>query len=521
MQAVPDMVLEAIAHQQAGRAGQAAALYRAALAIEPDQPQALYLAGVLELAEGRASQAVPLLTRALSARPNHDGARLHLARALLATKAPEPALAQAMGVLARDPTAVEAWFLLGTALAALDRPDAAEAALRQALDLAPTHVSARVNLANALVDQDRWDEAEIAYRAALTQDPASSEAAASLGCLLTARGRLTDAIAVLQAGIAHRPGFAPAHWNLAEAALLAGDFATGFTAYEWRKRHDRFRADFLDLPGPAWDGGDPAGRTILVQAEQGFGDTIQFARFLPEIFARGGVPVLACDPGLMRLLGTLPGVRVAARGADLPAHDAWIDQMSLPRAFATTRDTIPAAAGYLRADPAIRTAWQARLAAREATMPRWRVGLCWAGNPAHSNDRRRSLPPDGLRALLAPLLRLPGIAWVSLQAGARAGEAASLGLADDSADFTDYAETAGLIAALDLVVAVDTSVVHLAGALGKPCCVLLPHAPDWRWMLDRPHTSPWYDTLHLFRQPAPGTWAPVIAAVAAAVQNFS
>ncbi|MDE2514890.1 MAG: tetratricopeptide repeat protein [Rhodospirillales bacterium] len=519
MPSLPAMLLDAIAHQRAGRAGQAAALYRTALTIAPDQPQALYLAGVLELGEGRAAAAVPLLRRAVAARPEHDGAALHLARALIAMQAPEPALAQTMAVLARDPAAVEAWFLLGTALAALARPDAAEAALRQALHLAPDHVSARVNLANALVDQERWDEAEIAYRAALARDPASGEAAASLGCLLTARGRLNEAMAVLRAAIAANPGFAPAHWNLAEAALLAGDFATGFNAYEWRKRHDRFRADFVDLPGPVWDGGDPAGRTILVHAEQGLGDTVQFARYLPAIAARGGRPVLVCDRTLIGLLGGLAGCHVVARDGVLPRYDAWIDQMSLPRAFATTAQTIPAACGYLHADPARIAAWRARLPADPA---RRRIGLCWAGNPAHSNDARRSLPAGAaLVALLAPLRAFPDIDWISLQVGPRAAEAASLGVSAPDPPLVEYADTAALIATLDGVVSVDSSVAHVAGALGSACAVLLPFAPDWRWLASAAETSPWYDSLRLFRQPAPGAWAAAVGTLAAALQNRS
>ena len=267
-----------------------------------------------------------------------------------------------------------------------------------------------------------------------------------------------------------------------------------------------FRRDFVDLPGPVWTGDAPAGRTILVHAEQGFGDTIQFARYLPLIAERGAQVVLACDARLTPLLGMLQGVVVVSCDQELPAYDAWIDQMSLPRVFATGPTSIPAAGGYLAADLARVAAWRAALPAGR------KVGIAWAGNPAHSNDRRRSLPPDAVRALLAT----PGICFVSLQVGERANET---GLADLSARLTDYAETAALVANLDLVVTVDTSAAHLAGALGVPCWVLLPFAPDWRWRLGC-EDSAWYASLRLFRQPAPGDWRRCVMKVACALGTW-
>ncbi|MBS0562685.1 MAG: glycosyltransferase, partial [Proteobacteria bacterium] len=310
------------------------------------------------------------------------------------------------------------------------------------------------------------------------------------------------------------PNFAHAHWNLATAALLAGDFARGFREYEWRKRHDDFRRNFLDLPGPVWDGGDCAGRRVLVMAEQGLGDTIQLARFLPRIAARGGIVTLACDPCLIPLVRQLPGVADAVpRHAALPEYDLWIDQMSLPRAFGIAPDTVPGAAGYIAADPVRAAAWARRLPAGP------KAGLVWAGNPGHSNDRRRSLPPAQAAALIAQLRdAAPGLSLVNLQRGPRAAEAVGLGLSDHAAALTDYAETAGLVANLDLVIAVDTSVTHLAGAMGRPVWTMLPFAPDWRWILGR-NDTPWYASMRLFRQAVPGDWAGVIARVAAAARG--
>ena len=465
--------------------------------------RALYLQALHLLRDGHAAPAAELLVAVAADLPAHEGARVNLVRALLAAGEPRRTLDAADAALAVLPDNAELHFARGTALNALGQPLAAREALRRAVALDPSHAPSHLNLGNACADLDDLDAAEHHIRAALARDPALVEAHASLGFVLTSQGRLAEAVAACEAAIALRRDFVQAHWNLATAALLAGDFARGFAAYEWRKRHDRFRRDFVDLPGPVWTGDDPAGRTILVHAEQGLGDTIQFVRYLPLIVARGGQAVLACERPLLPWLATLPGVTVVAKDAPLPRYDAWIDQMSLPHVFATRPDTIPSAAGYLRADPARVARWRHRLP------DGWKIGLAWAGNPAHSNDRRRSLSPD----TVARLLTVCGSGAVNLQVGARAGEAALL---DFSSLLTDYAETAALAANLDLVLTVDTSVAHVAGALGVPCWVMLPFAPDWRWMLGR-NDTPWYASLRLFRQTAPGDWDGVIAAVAAAL----
>jgi tetratricopeptide (TPR) repeat protein len=499
--AATDALLAAIAHQRAGRRADAEALYRSVLAAAPDHAQALHLYGLLLLETGRVHEAAVTLQRAAVLRPRHAATLTWLARALLADQQPAAALPVIDRLLAAHGEDAEAWFLRGTALNALNAPEPAIAAFHAALGRDPTHAAALLNVGNACADLDRLVDAERHCREAIRLAPDLAEAHASLGFVLTSLGRLAEAMAACRAAIALRPEFAVAHWNLAVAALLAGDFSRGLREYEWRKRHDRFRRDFVDLPGPQWDGSDPAGRTILVHAEQGLGDTIQFARYLPAIAAHGGRAVLACDRKLIPLLAQLPGTTVVAKNAPLPGYDCWIDQMSLPRAFATRLDSIPAAEGYLHADPARVAAWRAGLPSGR------NVGLAWAGNPAHSNDRRRSMPV----AALQPILAVRGINFVNLQVGPRANET---GLPDLSPALTDYAETAALIAALDVLVTVDTSVAHVAGALGKPAWVMLPHTPDWRWLLGR-ETSPWYRSLRLFRQPRPGDWLAVTNRIAA------
>lgn len=485
-----DTLLLAIAHHRAGRHSAAEALYSGVIAAEPDNGHALYLHGLLLLETGRAREAVPRLRHAAELRRDDVATLVNLGRALLADECPDETLRVADELLSISPDHAEAAFLRGTALNALGDVERAVEALEIAIARDPRNAAAWLNLGNAFADLDQLGAAEEHCRKALHLAPDLAEAHASLGFILTSLGRLDEAVAACDAAIALRPDFAQAHWNEAVAALLAGDFALGFEKYEWRKRHDRFRHDFINLPGPQWDGSDPAGRTILVHAEQGFGDTIQFARYLPRIGSR---VVLCCDRPLVPLLGQLHGVDVLAKDAPIPAYDCWIDQMSLPRVFGTRLATIPAAEGYLRAE-----AW------RSALPDGFKVGLVWAGNPAHSNDRRRSMPANAMQRLLA----VPGVSFISLQVGARAGD-----LSLPSPTLVDFAATASLVAALDLVISVDTAVAHVAGALGKPAWVLLPYAPDWRWLLGR-SDSPWYSSLRLFRQRVPGDWDAVTEEVA-------
>jgi tetratricopeptide (TPR) repeat protein len=269
MPAVADtMLLAAIEHQRAGRLAEAEALYRSVLAAEPGHGQALYLYGLLLLNSGRSHHAATALEQAAAVRPGHAATSVYLARALLADGRPAEALPVADRLLAAQPNHAEAAFLRGTALNALGEPALAIASFERSLLNDPGHAAASLNLGNAYADIDRWDDAERYCRKATRLAPDLAEAHASLGFILTSRGRLDAAVASCEAAIALRPDFTQAHWNQAVAALLAGDFDLGLRKYEWRKRHDRFRRDFVDLPGPQWDGGDPQGRTILVHAER-------------------------------------------------------------------------------------------------------------------------------------------------------------------------------------------------------------------------------------------------------------
>jgi tetratricopeptide (TPR) repeat protein len=535
---VPDLLAEAVRLHRTGFLAPAEAAYRATLAAEPGHPAALVNLANLLRGRGDHEAAIAACRQALARAPALPEAHITLGACLLSARRPEaaveayrvavtlrpgsaigqaglgvallrlaqpaPALLAGEAACNADPCLAEAWFVRGSALAALGCPADAVEALEKAVARDPGHAQAHLNLGNAHLDLDHFAAAEAHLRRAIALAPALPEAHASLGFLLTSCGRLAEAVAACDEAIRLRPDFAQAYWNRSFAELLAGDYARGWDDYEWRKRHDRFGKCFCRLSGPEWRGEALAGQRLLVYAEQGLGDTIQFARFLPLLNERGARVVLACAPSLLALLAQLP-VETVAKTATLPSCDLWVDQMSLPRLLATGAESIPAASGYLAADPCRVAAWQARLP------PGPLVGLVWAGNPGHSNDARRSLPV----ARLAPLLAAcPSVRFVSVQAGANSGEALQLGLDDNAAALTDFAETAALVDALDLIVTVDTSTAHLAGALGRPVWVLLPYAPDWRWLVGR-DDNPWYASMRLFRQRAPGDWADVVEHVAA------
>jgi hypothetical protein len=288
----------------------------------------------------------------------------------------------------------------------------------------------------------------------------------------------------------------------------------GWSEYEWRWKNPGFESK-PSFAQPVWDGSNHAG-TVLLTAEQGFGDTIQFIRYAPLVAARCRRVLLQCHRELVPLLDGAPGLAgVISRGQALPDFDVHCTLMTLPRLFATTLDTIPARVPYLNAEPARVAAWGAKLGETR----RFKVGLAWAGSEAHKNDQHRSM----LLSVFAPLSAIPGTLFVSLQKGPAALQIQSppdgMELIDPTADLHDFADTAALIANLDLVISVDTAMVHLAGALAKPVWTLLPLVPDWRWLLNR-SDSPWYPTMRLFRQPALGDWSAVMQRVAADLRRF-
>ena len=478
----------------------------AAIAAMPALAEAWITLGAIEYDSGAVPRAVHAYGEACRLKPHAVAAQAGLAAALLAGGEAEAALEPALAALALDPVNAHAMATLGAALNALGRPEAAIAAYDKGLAADPGNARMRLNRGNALLDLDRIDEAEAEIRAAIALAPGLKEAHASIGFLLTIRADGAGAKSACRAALAIDPDFAVAHWNLGVAALLEGDFTEGFAEYEWRKRHPVFGRAFTRGSAPEWTGEALTGRHLLVRAEQGLGDTIMLARFLPALEARAGRVTLQCPPCLAPLLRQL-GIEIIVAEAPPPAHDLAVDQMSLPYLLGLTRDTIPNAEGYLAAEPARLARWEAILPRRQPGQKR--VGLVWAGNPLHHNDRRRSLPPGALK----PLLARQDISFVSLQMGARTGE---YPVVDIAPLLTDFGETAAVVASLDAVVTVDSSVAHLTGALGVPCHILLPAVMDWRWQFDCAE-SPWYASVVLHRQRVLGDWSGPIHEIMAAI----
>ena len=396
------------------------------------------------------------------------------------------------------------------------RIDAALPLLEQAASLEPREPEFHNNLGVVYAAADRNAEAAAAHRRAIALKPDHAGAWNNLGLVLHAMNDLASAVGAFEEALRHAPGFIQSRWNLALALLADGRFAEGWQAYESRLAIPAFAPASVPAT-PRWDGRDPAGKRILLTAEQGLGDAIQFVRFARTLAARNATVIVQAPHGLIGLFRGVEGVsETVANDVEPPPHDAWLPLLSLAGVLGVDAKTLPGPIPYLEASVERRKRVQARLAGHPA---RLRAGIAWAGNPRHATDRRRSVA----LATLAPLLDLASVRWFSLQKGE--AEAQMRGLAwpdrlvqlDERNDFDD---TAALIAELDLVVSVDTSVVHLAGALGRPVFVLLPFASDWRWRTRRAD-SDWYPTARLFRQAAPGDWASVVTEVREAIDALT
>ena len=416
----------------------------------------------------------------------------------------EEAIADYRRALALRPECAELVNNLGVVLEAAGRLEEAEGAYGRALALKPEYAAARYNLGNVDWKRGNLQAAAESYRQVLADNPLHVEAHCNLGSILHDQGNFDEALRCYERALEIEPGSAYADWNRSLLQLLQGDFASGWRNFEARRRTKSSPRHF---PQPLWRGEPLHGARILLHAEQGLGDTIQFLRYVPMVQAAGWAVILCLPARLRRIARLLPGIEaLVATGEPLPPFDWQIPLMSLPLAFGTTLQTIPARVPYLNLheDAACRAA---RLAWPETGL---RVGIAWAGSPSHAKDRFRSMP----FSYLTPLLRLEGVHFFSLQMGPAARQLAEAsGPVVDLAPFTsDLADTAAQLAHLDLVITVDTSIAHLAGALAVPVWVLLGYAADWRWLLNR-DDSPWYPTMRLFRQPSLGNWHAAVEAV--------
>lgn len=533
----------ALAAHRRGSLGEAIQGYMRVLSAHPAQPDALHFRGVALAQQGRPAEALDSLSLALRVQPENAAIHNHYGNALAALARHTEALASYDRAIELDPACADAHYNRGVTLMELDRAEAALSSYQRAIELNPTYAQAHNNLGNALSNLDRPVEALSCYERAtqlnpqftdawtnranllrrlvryeealessdqaLRCDPGNAAAHGSRGAVLASLGRYEEALTCYRQATDLNPCLADAIWNKAIAHLSRGEFAEGWIHYE-----ARWKVKSLGLlqrvgPQPPWRGGELRGCTILLHAEQGYGDTIQFSRYAPLVAAMGGRVVLGVPSALRALMSSLQGVdRVVSQG-ELPPFDEHCPLLSLPLAFHTDLASIPAPASYLRADEEARTRWRTRLGKPDKA----RIGLVWSGQVTHSNDLNRSI---ALEQLL-PLTRCP-VEWVSLQKDIRASDQSVLArtprIQRFGEDLTDFADTAALISELDLVITVDTSVAHLAGALGKPVWILLPYVADWRWMQDR-EDSPWYPSARLFRQASPKDWESVIERVQA------
>jgi Tfp pilus assembly protein PilF len=462
---------------EAGKLSEAEEVYRELIRSNPSVAQAWYLLGAIAQLQGKPAESLEFYQQTLRLAPNH----------------------------------VEARNNLGVALQKLGRGDQAEACFRDAIRLRPDFADAHSNLGNALQNRGLLDEAIACYRHAVGLKRDYVDAHNNLGNALRAQRRSVEALQCYNEALRIRPNHPQVHLSRALLWLQMGGFEAGWAEYEWRLQCKDFAIP--SFPRPMWDGSPLSGQTILIYGDHGLGDTLQFIRYAPLVRNRGGRVVVAVRKPLARVLATCPGVElVIPEGAPIPDFAVYIPAMSLPRVFGTTAASIPAEIPYLAADAGL-------LKQRGEEIGReggFRIGIAWQGNPAYSKDRQRSFALTQFE----PLARLEGVRLYSLQKDFGANQVAEaagrFATVDLGSRFTDFMDTAAALRNLDLVIAADTSIVHLAGALGVPVWVALPFDSDWRWLLDR-DDSPWYPTMRLFRQSRPGDWGDVFRRIAEAL----
>jgi tetratricopeptide (TPR) repeat protein len=493
---------------------EALASYDRAVELRPDYAQALFNRGNTLHELKRFEEALASHDRAVELRPDYAEGLFNRGNALHELKRFEEALASYDRTLKLRPDYAEALLNRGNSLHELMRFEEALASYDRLLKLRPDHAEALFNLGSTLHELTRFEEALASYDRLLKLRPDHAEALLNRGNTLQAMKRFEEALASYDGALKLRPGYSEALSNEAICRLLIADFDRGWENYESRWETKRLRTAKRSFVQPLWTGRDNVrDKTILLHAEQGFGDAIQFCRYVPLVAERGARVVLEVPRPLQELMTILiSGAQIISRGDPLPDFDMHCPLLSLPLAFGTRLETIPSTALYQRASPQALVNWDARLA---SPTDRPRIGLAWSGNP---KPRNRSIELSCLLSFLDI-----NATFVSLQKHIRPEDATVLKNHSDLLHFGDqletFADTAALISTLDLVISVDTSVAHLAGALAKPVWVMLPFNADWRWLVDR-EDSPWYPTVRLFRQDETRAWDSVIARVRAALDDF-
>ena len=497
-------------HYHAGRRKKAEVLVQQALRRDTGNPRALHLLGLIARGKGRTERAIQLLAKAAANAPDAGDILCDLGNAYKAAGRFEDAIACHVRVAELLPGSAEAQSNLGAAYNAAGMADEAVACFERAQAARPDSAEILYNLGNGLLAAGQPEAAEQWLRRAVAADPAHVRARTNLGTALKEQGRLSEAIETFRGLIQAAPEHADIHWNLSLALIMDGQYGEGWREYEWRRHMPGFAMYPID--GRNWDGGGYKGKTLLIHAEQGFGDTIQFARYLPMAADSDGALVFVCQQPIKALLAGLDG-GFELRGSEehLPSFDLHAPLMSLPHLLHVGQPVWPVDAPYLYAQSARADLWAERLSGERGL----KVGICWQGRPDYKADRRRSIPLEAF----APIAGLDGVRLISLQKEHGAGQLAEQGWRDRVLDFgaeldadDAFLDTAAIITALDVVVTSDTAIAHLAGALGARVWLMLAEVPDWRWGTGGDRT-PWYPTMRLFRQTRAGDWPGVMSRV--------
>jgi tetratricopeptide (TPR) repeat protein len=546
---IKETLQQALQYLRAGELTEAEEIYREILRIQPNSAIALHFLGVIFYQRKKYDFAIEYIQLALQQQPDYIAALNNLGLVFQAIGQVERALScfrqsslidpnslesfinmgnlfRAQGLLDEamecfkkalrlNPHNIELYNNIGNILYAKGLLDEAAAYFKEALRLAPVSCGPYNNLGILLSEKMQFDEAISYFYRAISLNPYFTEAYINLGNTLRAKGSLDEAIECLERASQFTPDAAYVNYNLSLALLAAGDFKRGWQKYEWRRNIADLSYLQTGFAQPLWNGFDLQGSTILLLGEQGFGDTLQFVRYIPLVAERGARVILTCHKELISLLQRMEGLhRVIPYGEQLPDFDTYCNLLSLPFIFGTTIESIPSKVPYISADSLSVQKWRDKIGRHDS---RFRIGLVWSGNPRYRRDQQRSLPLKSF----STLAHFENIIFYSLQKGDAAGDAknaaADLRLVDLTGDIYDFLDTAGFMENLDLVISVDTAVAHLAGALGKEVWVLLPFASDWRWMQGR-EDSPWYPTMRLFRQPLPGDWEAVVERVKAELE---
>lgn len=502
--------------QDAGRLEDALAAHQKSLSLNPNQIDAIENAGLVLQKLKRNDEALALLRKAIAARPDSPDSLSNLGAVLCDLEQFAEAMTHIEKAIRLRPDFAEAHNNLGLIHRAQKAYPAARTAHERAIAIRPDFMEAWSNLGQTLQLQGLTHEAMDAYRRAVKLRPGFSDVYSSMGTAQVELQQLDDAIGSFREAIRLRPNYALAHFNLSQALLMTGQWREGWEEQEWRWKARELKLPKTSFTQPEWTGEPLNGRRIFIYCEQGFGDSIMFARFLPLVAKRGGRIVLGCQREVQKLLASVEGVeQTIVAGEDIPPVDLQCALMSLPRFFDTTPLTVPREIPYLHPDPQLVDLWRQRVSVADG---KFKVGLVWAGRPDHKNDRNRSMP---LKALL-PLANAENVWFCSLQKGTATRQLREVEstwpIVDYSDQLADFSQTAALIENLDLIITPDTAAAHLAGAIGKPVWVITAFLVDWRNMLNR-RDNPWYPSMCLFRQTRAGEWETPVLEVLEALRN--